>query len=732
MYAHIAGQPGDITSADSSAVEARIRRAHSTIWAGGKRDPLTAFDEWSKLLFAKVIDEKTTPTGQPRRFQVGANETAASVATRIHTLFAEACRSDPSIFSPDVRIALPDNKVVEVVRALQPLSFTRSDVDTIGTAFEGFFGGIFRGELGQYFTMRQLARFTVAMLDIRETDYVLDPTCGSGGFLLEALLQTWHGVDERFAGQPPEQIERLKVDFAGLHVYGIEIHEILARVCKINLLLHHDGHTNVVAGATCLDTSFPLPRLNPPSERFSRVVGNPPFGDTVRAGDEDLLGANSLGTFTVAAGRRQADSDHVILERSIDLLEPSGRLRLVLPDGLLNNQGEQSNCPQVRLMLATRGRVDAVVSLPDFAFRKSGAQNKTSILFFTKYTHAERRALDRALQRQEFSGLPAAEVVHHATVLAGLNYRTFLAEANHVGYTTTGAQSPKNELYHATPEGRVTPDQTGTVLGEWRLFKHSPDNYQARTSPDCVSVAFDELWAAHSSHRLDPKYHLFLREAARARPPGWESATLGTLMRRRLSDANPGTAPEREFTVMTIAQTGEIRPRIAGKGKTPPEWLGSYLAETPSSWYSANAGDVVFSSIDLWKGCISVVPPEFDGAIVTKEFPIYEVMGGTLDPEFLQILLRSRYYQRAFRAITTGHSNRRRTQSADFEALEIHYPPTIDAQREAIREVLTASHDQRLSRVALASAVRRFDNAIDGRGDEALPELEDEGEVEQD
>jgi type I restriction enzyme M protein len=62
-------------------------------------------------------------------------------------------------------------------------------VDSIGRAFEEFFGSVFRGELGQYFTMRQLSRFTVAVLDISPTDYVLDPTAGSGGFLLEVLLQ---------------------------------------------------------------------------------------------------------------------------------------------------------------------------------------------------------------------------------------------------------------------------------------------------------------------------------------------------------------------------------------------------------------------------------------------------------------------------------------------------------------------------------------------------------------
>ncbi|MGY4255083.1 hypothetical protein ACVI1L_002151 [Bradyrhizobium sp. USDA 4516] len=174
---------------------------------------------------------------------------------------------------------------------------------------------------------------------------------------------------------------------------------------------------------------------------------------------------------------------------------------------------------------------------------------------------------------------------------------------------------------------------------------------------------------------------------------------------------------------MTISQTGEIRPRAAGKGRNPPEWLGMYFEDSSSTWFRARAGDVVFSSIDLWKGCVSVVPQHMDGALVTKEFPIYRITDQDLDPEFLSVLLRSRYYQRAFRAITTGHSNRRRTQVDDFESLEIAYPPTRDEQHALIAEILRARAAQRGAANILAQEMLRFSNVIDGRGDEVLPEV---------
>jgi type I restriction enzyme M protein len=729
QFAYVAGAANDIKAASRSTLENKIRRAHSIIWAGGKRDPLTAFDEWSKLLFAKVNDERHTRTGSARAFQVGTNETTASVSNRIHDRFAAACAQDPSVFKTGAKINLPDKKITEVVQCLQDISFVMTDVDTIGAAFESFFGSVFRGELGQYFTMRQLARFTVAASDVTEEDYCLDPTAGSGGFLLEILLQVWHRIDREFAGQ--RDIDRTKLDFALHKVFGIEIHEVLARICKINLVLHHDGHTNVEGDKSCLDAVFSRPRLNPPEGKFTKIFGNPPFGDEVKEGDEDHLGENTLDQFKIAAGREQVASEHVILERCIDLLEPvqNSRFGLILPDGIFNNQGELSNCPQVRRMLVRRGQIEAIVSLPDYAFRKSGAQNKTSILLFRRYTAAEQVQFDQLIEQFEEAGLSEDDAIGEA--LAAMPYKIFLAEANSVGYTTTGAHSPKNDLYRGAEGGRLEDDQSGTILGELRAFRVDPAGYAGRRAPDCMAVDAAEVWAAHPSHRLDPKYHLFKREELEAAPDGWCRRSLSQVLHRREDFVEPEQKPDEEVRVMTISQAGEIRPRAAGKGRNPPEWLGMYFEDSPSTWFQARAGDVVFSSIDLWKGCVAVVPEHMDGALVTKEFPIYQITDANLHPEFLSVLLRSRYYQRAFRAITTGHSNRRRTQVDDFESLEIAYPPTRDEQHALIAEILKARAARRTAANSLAHEMRRFSNIIDGRGNEVLPDVVEEAAPEE-
>ena len=302
-----------------------------------------------------------------------------------------------------------------------------------------------------------------------------------------------------------------------------------------------------------------------------------------------------------------------------------------------------------------------------------------------------------------------------------------MAEANFVGYTTTGIISDNNDLYREVEGGRLSENQDETIYGEYLKFLESPETYITPNSPDCMAIDVIDMWLSHESNRMDPKYFLFKKEEQNHVPDGWIRLPISQVMLKRESIIHPEENPEQEVVVMTLAQTGEIRPREAGKGNNPPEWLGMYFGDSSSTWFSASSGDVVFSGIDLWKGCISIVPEEFDCAIVTKEFPIYEVTDYRIDPDFLSCLLRSRYYQRAFRAITTGHSNRRRTQVVDFERLEICFPESKNEQREIVSDIVSTRSSMKNSSHSLKDALKAFNHLIDGR-DIELPDPS-EGEV---
>lgn len=706
----------DVKPRTAAQVETLVRQVHGFIWAGGKRDPFSAFEEWCKMLFAKMYDERHTATGTPRQFQVGHGESDVAVANRIRQLYIEARTEDESIFASD--ILLPDNKIAQVVRVIQDVAFSQTDVDTLGAAFEGFFGSIFRGELGQYFTRREICRFVCALLEPTERDRVLDPTCGSGGFLLETLIQVWRYIDDAFVGQPLGR--QRKYDFARKHLVGIEIHAILGRICQTNLLIHKDGHTNIEVGRSCLDGVFENKLLDPQRPSFTMIVGNPPFGDKVRKGDADQLGNNRLAAFELA-GDNHATSEIVVLERSVKWLLPgAGRLGMVVPDGILNNASETSMCPALRRFLFRNTRILAIVSLPDHAFRRSGAQNKTSLLFVRRWSDNERARMDEAVARhlgraKAAVGRPAdTDALHQAigSALQEVDYPVFLAEADHIGYTPTGVSTARNDLYSGT--GFDVEDAEDTILGQYRLFRAQPTAYRNSIQPPCTSLSASELFAGHPAHRIDAKYFTFRSREEVVRRS--DMRRLGELVSRRCESIVPNNWPEREFKTITLTLEGEMRPREAGKGRNPPGWHGSYFP-AGQKWFTVHNGDIVMSRIDLWKGCIGVVSDPFDGAIVTGEFPIYRVRperASSVDGRYLQILLRSRYFRRAIRAVTTGHSNRRRIQESDFLDLLVPLPPLCDQVRIADTVDRVKRRRDRAG-AELRRRLRAFDDAVEGR-----------------
>ena len=707
QFALLAGDPEhDIQPESHARTENLVRRAHALIWAGGKRDPLDAFDEWCKLLFAKVYDERHTANGQLRRFQVGRHEQDVACANRLRNLYADAQVEDPSIFTEGLR--LPDDKIAQVVRTIERVAFTQMDVDSLGRAFEGFFGAIFRGELGQYFTRRELCRFVCALLEPTDRDRILDPTAGSGGFLLESLIQVWHYIEHAYVGQPDQ--ERRKYDFAHNNLFGIEIHPILGRICQTNLILHKDGHTNIEVDRSCLDTSFRNSILANTDMRFSLIVGNPPFGDTVEEGDRDHLGSNHLSRFELP-GSNKVSSEIIILERSIKWLRPgTGRLGMVVPDGMLNNSGEGSRCPSFRRFLFRHAKVLAIVSLPDYAFRKSGAQNKTSLLFIRRFSHEEQRQIEAGIA-DHLRGTNDADRALTAALDAN-DYQVFLAEADHIGFNPVGASTETNELYQDNGLHIQAPEDT--ILGQYRLFTRNPDVYDGLTSPACMRLPASRLFQNHRTHRIDPKYHLFKHFEERRPPEGIEVHRLGDLLIRRREAVVPNDQPDDvEFLTITLTQEGRLEPREAGKGNNPPDWHGAYFPEG-QTWYTVREGDILISRIDLWRGCIGVVSDSFDGGVVTNEFPAYYVRPGyvdVVDARYLQLLLRTSYFQRAIRAITTGHSNRRRTQEGDFNALRVPLPPKETQERivAAIRELET---NIRTNRKELANKLAALDEIM--------------------
>lgn len=404
----------DLKTLDKSELKRALEKSHNTLWAGGKRNPTVAFDELCKIIFVKIRDEKRgRKTGEYYDFQIKTHEKAESVYKRLDAIYQEAKQKDPEVFKESLKI--DPEELYTVVGHLQSVSLNKTDLDTKGVAFEQFMEDFFKGKSGQYFTPREIVSFAVKMMDIKNDDLVLDPACGSGGFLLHALDEVRKQAEEFNENDEAEKY-RFWHDFAQNNLFGIEINDSIARVAKMNMIIHDDGHTNVI-GFDALEDVGKMTEKNRGFEknRFDVIVTNPPFGANVKKSEHPYLEKFVLGQ----NGKKSRDNQKteiLFIERCIDFLKAgTGQMAIVLPDGILTN----SSLQYVRDFIMERAQILAVVSLPQFAFAHFGAGVKSSIVFIRRKGEKEKLG----------------------------KYKIFMAIADHVGYEATGKRDPQNDLF---------------------------------------------------------------------------------------------------------------------------------------------------------------------------------------------------------------------------------------------------------------------------------------------
>lgn len=276
----------DIRPVSKGELIAAIKKCHQTLWGGGRLSPPAAFGEFCKIIFVKVRDEKAArKKGDPYKFQIKTDESAHALASRIKAMYAEEMKRDPDVFKDPIKA---DDGILKMcVSHLESINFNKTDLDTKGVAFEQFLDGFFKGDFGQYFTPREIIQFAVEVLKPTADDYVLDPACGSGGFLLYAMDYVRHAADRIYDADEVQEHFRLWHDFAKERLFGLEINDEISRVAKMNMILHDDGHTNI-AGFDALEKFEKLKEQNRKLApgAFDVVLTNPPFGAMVKQSEK--------------------------------------------------------------------------------------------------------------------------------------------------------------------------------------------------------------------------------------------------------------------------------------------------------------------------------------------------------------------------------------------------------------------------------------------------------------
>ncbi len=476
-YYKAAGKP-DIGAVTRDDLIKTIRKCHQTLWGGGRLSPPMAFGELTKLIFLKTRDEKIPrKKGEAYAFQIKTNETPKQLSTRIKALYAIERQKEPDVFNDDIKI--DEITLRNVVQHLEGVNLTATDLDTKGVAFEQFMDGFFKGDFGQYFTPRNVIAFAVHMLGVTADDDVMDPACGSGGFLLHALDHVRKQASEYYAEDSRDHFNYWH-SFAEKRLFGIEINEEIARVAKMNMIVHDDGHTNII-GNDALEALETIAQKNAafgqvmgitwkrvadgdhgPNAKgkgFSKVLTNPPFGAVIKEELHSYLKSYELSRYIGKGGKTEDDpedetADHkagkkaikqrasvktevIYCERIWQLLKPGGQAAVVLPDGLLTNASLQG----VRDWLLERFKLLAVVSLPQFAFAHFGAGVKSSVVFLEKRELNAEASDDEAI---------------------------FMAMAENIGYDATGRSTYQIEVLSETPEHSRTERQRCDLL-DWEV-----------------------------------------------------------------------------------------------------------------------------------------------------------------------------------------------------------------------------------------------------------------------
>ena len=327
-----------------------------------------------RLLFCKIYDEKTSIA--IAKFANRPDESVNQLWARINNLFNEVKEKYPDVFERYEEIEMRPEDLSFVVAKFEGYSILQADRDVIGDAFEELIGTAFRGGEGQFFTPRNVVAMMVNALSPQAGDRIIDPACGSGGFLAYTL-QYFHSRNER--------------DF---YLAGIDKDRFLATIAKIYLSLIGDDWYHVYC-----DNSLESPdkwsadvKDNIKCGEFDIVLTNPPFGAKIPVVGKRLLNQYHLGHrwqkrtkagWYKTGGLLDKQAPQVLfIERCLQLLREGGKLGIVLPDGIFGNPSDS----YIWEYLSNVSSVIGVISLPQETFQPS-THTKTSVLFLEKITN---------------------------------------------------------------------------------------------------------------------------------------------------------------------------------------------------------------------------------------------------------------------------------------------------------------------------------------------------------
>lgn len=375
-----------------------IKRIEELALAGSGAN---VFEEIFKILYAKLYDEKLArERRKDQEVLFRKYRDPEKTYETINRLFKNAAREWPDTFETSDRIRLSPERLnicVPFLENVRLFEIGQGELEIIDSAFEYLITEVSKGKKGQYFTPRHVIKMCIKMLNPQDNESIIDPACGSGGFLLHAMYYVWEHLPT----------EAAKKQYAGKSLFGIDFDDNMRRISQALMLIAGDGKHHIFKrnsldardwqGISSEDARHALRPIlrsfeNDSDDRenqktfrhlnFDLLLTNPPF-----AGENPEQGLLRQYELAKKDGKLKKNVERHILfiERSLDAIRPGGRMAIVLPQGVLNNTNMQS----IREWLFDKARILAVVGLHGNTF-KPHTGTKTSVLFLQKWGEKEK------------------------------------------------------------------------------------------------------------------------------------------------------------------------------------------------------------------------------------------------------------------------------------------------------------------------------------------------------
>lgn len=368
-------------------LKSKVDRIWDAFWTGGMSNPLEIIEQITYLLFIRRLDElqtraerKSRRTGEPLEVQFFTGEQEHlrwkelrhQDAQTMHQIIADevfpflrSLGDEQSTYSDHMRNARftvnaeKAGILTRVVDLVDSIPMDRRD--TSGDVYEYMLSKIASsGTNGQFRTPRHIIELMVTMTDPKPGDRIIDPACGTAGFLVSASEH----VRENYADELFKQDARDQFNHEMFHGYDFD--STMLRIGSMNMMLHGVEQPDIRYRDSLSEGAIGE------SDDFSLVLANPPFAGSLdyEATSRDLL--NVVKT---------KKTELLFLALFLRLLQPGGRAAVIVPDGVLF--GSSKAHKDLRKQLVDGQKLDAVVKLPSGVF-KPYAGVSTAILFFTK------------------------------------------------------------------------------------------------------------------------------------------------------------------------------------------------------------------------------------------------------------------------------------------------------------------------------------------------------------